>query len=349
MAPETPERAARPESFQRVRRVLAWLIVALAAAALAVGWLLPDLGDDGRALGLINWVSFAVRTLTPHAGVVLLLCTLPIAIARVWRPAAALAILSVACIVPLLGFGSSGEGAPPDGATLTVMTVNAMYGRVRDADLLAEIERHSPDVLVIQEYTQPLHSRVSRQLQQQLPHFSISPRDDAFGMAVYSKLPFAVIPKAFPAFTFADGTTYVPPDPQIRVVVSVAGREVVVQGVHTLPPVRPTYLAEQRRLCRALAAYAQTERRPLVLAGDFNHTPASMPAAWLRDAGLADAHTSGGSGRGLTWPTGSGLWAVAGFRLDQVLTSPGVRVLSCTTGAEIGSDHRPVIARLALP
>lgn len=328
--------------------MLAWLIIAAATATLALGWLLPDIGDDGRAARSINWLAFAIRTFTPHGGVVLLLLMLPVAIARVWRPACVLSVLAAVCILPLLGIGSQ-SGVPSDGGSnaIKVMTVNVMYGRVRDADLLAEIDRLAPDVVVIQEYTPALHARLREAMVARLPHFSIAPRDDAFGMAVFSRLPFAESPVNYPALPCGIASIQ-PTEPQIRVVVMVGDREVVVQGVHTLPPMGPSHLAEQRKLCRALAAYARTEQRPLILAGDFNHTPTSMPAGWLRGAGLTDAHSAAGTGRGLTWPASGGLWSVAGMRLDQILVSDGLRCSSCRVGSDLGSDHRPVIARIGI-
>lgn len=345
---EEPLRAA-PPGFRRRRRILAWLIVAAAAASLALGWLLPDIGDDGPTVSAVNWLSFAIRTFTPHGGVMLLLLFLPVAAARAWRPAAALAGLGALCILPLLGMGRGRADLPVgDAQSLTVMTVNVMYGRVRDADLLAEIDRHAPDVVVIQEYSPAFDRRIVEALRARLPHSCLAPRDDAFGMAVFSKLAFAEPAEIFPALP-RGASAFQPSEPQIRVVVRAGDREVVVQGVHTLPPVSPRYLSEQRRLCRGLAAYAQVERRPVVLAGDFNHTPTSMPAGWLRSAGLRDAHLLAGSGRGLTWPASGGVWSLAGFRLDQILVTEGMTVEWCRVGGEIGSDHRPVVARIGFP
>lgn len=339
---------SRSAGFRRRRRILAWLIVAAAAATLSLGWLLPDIGDAGKGIGLVNWLSFAIRAFTPHSGIILLLLLLPFAVARAWQPAAALAVLAGVCILALLGMGRGAAVSPSGNApSLTVMTVNVMYGRVRDADLLAEIDRHAPDVVILQEYTPAVHMRIFDAMAARLPHSSIETRDDAYGMALFSKLPFIETPVSYPAFP-TDGGAFQPTEPQIRAVVRVGNREVVVQGVHTLPAISPSYLAEQRELCRALAAYALIEPRNLVLAGDFNHTPASMPAAWLRDAGLVDTHAVAGTGRGLTWPAEGLLQRLAGFRLDQVLISEGLSCGWCRVGNDVGSDHRPVIVRIVL-
>lgn len=350
MRPHNEESSrSAPPGFRRRRRILAWLIVAAAAAALAPGWLLPDIGDDGPAISAVNWLSFAIRTFTPHGGVMLLLLFLPVAAARAWRPAAVLAGLGALCILPLLGMGRGGAVLPAgDAPSLTVMTVNVMYGRVRDADLLTEIDRHAPDVVVIQEYSPAFDRRIVSALRERFPHSCLAPRDDAFGMAVFSRLAFVEPAESFPALP-RGASAFQPSEPQIRVVVQAGDHEVVVQGVHTLPPVSPRYLSEHRRLCRGLAAYAKVEHRPLVLAGDFNHTPSSAPAAWLRGAGLTDAHSTAGVGRGLTWPASGGVWSIAGFRLDQILVTEGMTVEWCRVGGDIGSDHRPVIARIGFP
>ena len=77
---------------------------------------------------------------------------------------------------------------------------------------------------------------------------------------------------------------------------------------------------------------------PLVV-GDFNATPWSNAFAgpssrgWRRATGLAP-----------TWPVA---WrGVMGIPIDHVLASSAWRVGGARVGPDIGSDHRPVMARL---
>jgi endonuclease/exonuclease/phosphatase (EEP) superfamily protein YafD len=79
-----------------------------------------------------------------------------------------------------------------------------------------------------------------------------------------------------------------------------------------------------------------------VALGDLNLTPYSpVFPRFLAAAGLRDALD------GVRWqPTWqAGFWPLA-LRIDHVLVSPGLCVEHAEVGAPIGSDHRPVIARL---
>ena len=354
---EEPSAASTQRTVQPVGRWLAWLLVLSAAAGLAFGWLWPDLGDDGRFIAPLNWLAFMLRTFTPHAAMFLALFA-PLAFLRkLWRPGAAMLTLAACCAAPIgLSFLPREGQRIADADAITIMSCNVMYGRVNAAPFLAEIDAHAPDVLVIQEYTGAMHSRVGPGLSARFPHSALAVRDDAFGMALYSRIEFSEAPVLYPALPGGDaggagGREWTCAEPQIRVVIRRGEGEIVVQGVHTLPPVWPSNLAEQRRLVRGLAAWAERERRPVILAGDFNHTSSAQSAKWLARAGLTDTHAAAGNGRGLTWPDGAygGLWRVLGFRLDHVFVGVGLGCEWTKVGASIKSDHRPVIARIGMP
>jgi endonuclease/exonuclease/phosphatase family metal-dependent hydrolase len=79
--------------------------------------------------------------------------------------------------------------------------------------------------------------------------------------------------------------------------------------------------------------------------GDFNLSPDS-PAfgRLLGQSGLRDALA--GPRWQPTWLTG--FWPLA-LRIDHILLSNGVCVEGSSVAESIGSDHRPVTARLRLP
>jgi endonuclease/exonuclease/phosphatase (EEP) superfamily protein YafD len=62
------------------------------------------------------------------------------------------------------------------------------------------------------------------------------------------------------------------------------------------------------------------------------------------ESGLRDVMQ--GRGWRPTWL--AGFWPLA-LRIDHVLASPGLCVEQAEVGPDVGSDHRPVFARLALP
>ena len=96
---------------------------------------------------------------------------------------------------------------------------------------------------------------------------------------------------------------------------------------------------------RGLLARLEGIEGPLVVIGDFNVTDQQSLYAPLTRR-LRDAHRESGWGMGFTFShrpdVGLALW-----RIDYVFYSPELVALSAKVGDYAGSDHRPVIARLA--
>ena len=82
---------------------------------------------------------------------------------------------------------------------------------------------------------------------------------------------------------------------------------------------------------------------PMVLAGDLNSAPWSLRLRWLRRvARLEDPPVPIA-----TWPASAGAF---GLPIDHVLVRGGPRIVSIAPwGAELGSDHRGLLAALSLP
>jgi endonuclease/exonuclease/phosphatase (EEP) superfamily protein YafD len=89
------------------------------------------------------------------------------------------------------------------------------------------------------------------------------------------------------------------------------------------------------------------EEHPIVLAGDFNCTNRSPYASALRNIDLRDVHTQAGFGRGATWPVSGFFRRLPGLRLDHIFLSDALTCTESRTGTGTGSDHRPVVARIA--
>ncbi|MBK9290610.1 MAG: endonuclease/exonuclease/phosphatase family protein [Bacteroidetes bacterium] len=81
---------------------------------------------------------------------------------------------------------------------------------------------------------------------------------------------------------------------------------------------------------------------PLVLAGDFNDTPASYTYHKLRRAGFTDAHSRSGHGIGATYAGRIPL-----LRIDYVFLSPAFESRSSTVLPSSLSDHYPVVVTFA--
>jgi len=82
----------------------------------------------------------------------------------------------------------------------------------------------------------------------------------------------------------------------------------------------------------------------VVMAGDFNHVPASHPMRRLRATGLDDVLMGTGLAS-LTWPSGGGWLDFPVFRLDHVLAGP-VQITHLEKTRIPGSDHQGWVFRV---
>ena len=114
----------------------------------------------------------------------------------------------------------------------------------------------------------------------------------------------------------------------------------------------PAYDTARRNAeVRRLTEIVDSVRGPLLVTGDFNMTEYSADYHAMR-ARLGDAFRAAGRGLGLTFPRPRSYprelpapWPVV--RLDYVWHSEELRPLDAHVGSSGGSDHRPVIVRVA--
>jgi endonuclease/exonuclease/phosphatase family metal-dependent hydrolase len=92
----------------------------------------------------------------------------------------------------------------------------------------------------------------------------------------------------------------------------------------------------------AILAEVDTATVPHALLGDFNARPTAPELAPLFER-LRDAWTLAGDGNGFTFPASEPT-----ARIDYVLVSAQLTVSAVRVPAELGSDHRPLVAELAL-
>jgi endonuclease/exonuclease/phosphatase (EEP) superfamily protein YafD len=123
-----------------------------------------------------------------------------------------------------------------------------------------------------------------------------------------------------------------------------ATRCLALVGLHGARPFGRTVAARDAQLRRAAQlAYARGDQ-PVVLMGDLNVTPwAPAFAQLLLDGELRDASLI--RGLSASWPARC-TWC--GVLIDHVLVNPKIAVLASRVAGDIGSDHRPVLADLAL-
>lgn len=241
------------------------------------------------------------------------------------------ALSNLAVIAPMY------VGAPsssPEGRPVRVLwaNVNTEWGDpTRVARVIGEF---APDILVLAEVSQKWLATLAPALAG-YPHSEAVPREDHFGIALYSKFPLA-----HPEIRYL-GAAEVPT--LVAEAESDGGRFTIV-GTHPLPPSGPDNTRLRDAQLAQLPGVAAAATSPVLLLGDLNATP-WCPAfqRLLRESGLRDS--SRGRGVQPTWPT---FMPLLGIPIDHCLLSPELTVMKKTVGPRVGSDHYPLLVEFTL-
>jgi endonuclease/exonuclease/phosphatase (EEP) superfamily protein YafD len=262
---------------------------------------------------------------------VLVVLTAIFAVRRAYRWCAALvasAVLNVAPLVPYLPFTDEGVVATP---TLSLLAVNVRARNAEHAGLLESIAETHPDVVLVVEFT-PRWGEHLASLTAKYPYQIRHPRSDNFGIALYSRHPLETAGELMLGSTVAIDARIVAPRGNVRVI-----------GVHLRPPMSRALARERNAQLAALAAHVAAIDEPLVVLGDINTTPYSPYfARFLETSGLRDARSA--FGLGFTWPTS---FPLLGIPIDYCLVRNGLTVAQYARLSAFGSDHYPVLTRLA--
>ncbi len=301
-----------------------------AAAVCSLAGLL--FGEAGRLHWFLDLFShFHVQYLFILFGVIL-----SSAIRKRWR---LLTAVCLACcwilfrIAPLWLDSHKVTEADPN---LRLMTINVFAGNDSYGRVLNAIRQTKPDIVVLQEVTPAWKLELER-LSDGLPHCQFAPRQDAFGIAVLSRLPLA-----------SAEVSLVGEVPWIECVVELRGAErVLLLATHTLPPAGRLYSATRNRQFLAIDDSVERARArglSVIIAGDLNCTPWS---GHMRDLLDRNQLSSGRNGFGWnpSWPVDRPFLFIP---IDHVLVSENIGVSRFATIDPVGSDHSPVVADLVI-
>lgn len=224
------------------------------------------------------------------------------------------------------------HAAEPEAAGVRLLIANIHLDTLDLQALRALIERESPDVVGILELSPHAAAELAA-LAQRYPVSRVEPREDPFGIGLWSRLPasrldlVAMPPLGFPAL-------------QLRWPEPGPGS---LWLLHPFPPLGGEASA-WRDAQLEYAGGLLAGDPDAVLAGDLNATPWSLAYRRLRArAGLLDS----AAGR-WPWPTwqAPGLGRLLALPIDHVLHGRAWRSVEHRVGPDIGSDHRPVLVRL---
>jgi endonuclease/exonuclease/phosphatase (EEP) superfamily protein YafD len=333
-----------PDWRQRKRMLLreAWIVVIASYPLLLGAHLVPyDWRNESTSYLLIWLASFFIRTFQFHLGLVLLVIFCGALLRRLKR----LALATLPVFLFTFGFAMLQfvpqpvePSMPP---RLRVMSANLLMVNTDTDGIIGEVLAAKPDVLMLQEYTAGWHAAMQAKLAAEYPYSSVVMRDDSFGIAIYSRRPFAgEVDQRFPL-----GRAGVA---QMRAEIDAGDLRIALYNVHLLPPRTLLYAGEHRLQVADLLDALKREEHPYIVSGDFNFPDLSPQQSALKRNGAREAHQIVGYGRGATWPVNSVFrYIVPGLRIDHVFLSRQLTATSCKTGEGRGSDHRPVIVDVA--
>jgi endonuclease/exonuclease/phosphatase (EEP) superfamily protein YafD len=294
---------------------------------------------------IFAWDSIALLAILNAVTIILYLPAWPIAVAAVWgrRPVlAAVAFVVVVAQVFFLAPELAASESPPS------WTAGAPAFRLFDANVYSEnssmagyasqIRTLKPDVVAMEETnpTDVTQLRSSGALAG-LPHqFEVSGYSP-FVFFIASRFPLrgTHVIDLYGRPLIVETTVQLPAGPQVLWV------------VHTIAPLPPSFDQWTGQLARIRQLIQLHRPAGLLVAGDFNATWNSKGFRSVLDTGMTDAGAARGHALEMTW---SQLMApLPPFaRIDHILTGSGVAVTDYATQVGVGSDHRDLIATVAV-
>ena len=249
----------------------------------------------------------------------------------------ALRIMTVVCVCALAAnmwfVTPLFVGTPPAGALskIKVMLINVNVSTGNPEKVENQVVYEDPDLLVLQEVSDAWMVAL-KGLEKRYPYHIFKPRDDSFGIAMFSKTPFEA-----KIVTLA----------QIDVPTILAKwhsrlGQIDVIATHPLPPTSAKYASARTAALKAIPSVVPKIGSAIVV-GDLNTAPfGGKFAELIKSTGLLDS--SRGWGFQPTWALPAGLITVP---IDHLLHTRDLRVLDRRIGSSVGSDHCPLIVELA--
>ncbi len=287
-------------------------------------------------LGRLWWLFELTSHFCLHLAVFLGVMATVWAVKRKWRLAALCGVgaaVNAGLVLSLLW--PEGKTAPTTGPRLRLVAINVQTANVRSDLVLEFLRRTDTDLLLLMEVNERWMNALES-LHTNFPEVIAEPREDNFGIALFSRLPLTK------SEVLELGAAEVP---SLAVTVQVGGQAISLLGTHPLPPGSAENARLRNDQFREIAAWARRQDRPVIVLGDLNSTPWSPYfSGLLRDSGLKN--TSQGRGLFGSWPA----WLpFARIPLDHGLVSPSIRVIQRALGPRVGGDHLPVVLELQLP
>ena len=307
----------RPKGYLGCILGLSIGIAGLAAARLGHLWVAFDVFSQLTPQFMFLIVAFTIGLFTPH-GKVLTAAVLLIGLLAVYS----MWPYYVSSEAAVLSTVKSGE------RELRVASFNTWIGNDRVEEVKAEIARIDADVIVLVELG-PNKRVIFDQLRLQYPYQAKCSDITHCNFGILSKFPLTKI---------GDRMIWEGP-PYIRASLGPEFGGLSIYGVHTT---RFPHSRAQFAQIKAMAAELDAVTGNYIVMGDVNATPYSRVTQTLASQANLTRLTNLP-----TWPARTGLPQIA---IDHIFVTPGIRQLERQSiGNSAGSDHFPIIMKLAVP
>lgn len=219
---------------------------------------------------------------------------------------------------------------------ISLLAANVKKSNRDYAALIDLTGKHKPDVLMAIEVDEDWIGALEAQLKDKYPHLISVPKETGYGMCVVSRLPLS---DSEVREIVTEGV------PSVRTTVTLGtGAELRLYVVHPEPPVIDHDTKGRDSEIAHIGIEAARDSLPSIVTGDLNDVAWSTTTrGFQRLSGLLDPRV----GRGF-FNTFSAFHWWARWPLDHLFHDPQFRLINMARLEKIGSDHFPMLFRLAL-
>jgi endonuclease/exonuclease/phosphatase (EEP) superfamily protein YafD len=240
--------------------------------------------------------------------------------------ASVLLLINLSRIVPMYLAEEPEVGSGP---TVRALAAN-LHRDNREHDRFIDlVQSGRPDFFVVMEIGDDW-VRSLQGLSDSYPYSIAQPREDNFGIALFSRWPI----KGHRVHDLSQTRL-----PTLVASLDVRGQELTILATHPLPPIGRARSELRNQQLAEVGMLAANLPNPKLILGDLNITSWSPYfSELLRRSGMRDGRC--GSGVQPSWPALPWLFRIP---IDHTLVSADIHVVHRELGPPIGSDHRPVV------
>ncbi|MBB5040407.1 endonuclease/exonuclease/phosphatase family protein [Prosthecobacter dejongeii] len=213
-----------------------------------------------------------------------------------------------------------------EGAKLRVVSLNVLTGNPQKQGVLDYLRSTRADVIFLME-VDAAWGEALESLKSNYPHHLLGSREDNFGVAFFSRVPLLSVEVWQPS----PGSM-----PSIQARLMHDGQEMVILGIHPLPPIGPRLAARRDWQLQEIGQRVAFLKQPVLVVGDLNATPWSWGMKLIRQGNELDFRSPAPAWTP-TWQVGTPV----AVPIDHALCTPPLVIVGRKIGPDVGSDHRP--------